>query len=159
MKISISNVFFSSGHFILFENGVCEPLHGHNFRVDVTLEAPLNSAGYVVDFCVVNQILSEILQPFRERLLLPGKSDRLLITRNGAQIEISYRQPDGTPLFWSIPADHCVILDVANTTTELIAQSIARRLWDCLLEQYELERLEVRLEEAPGSDAVCEMSR
>lgn len=157
MKISYSNSFFSSSHFIVFENGFCEPIHGHNFRVDVTVDAPLNSAGYTVDFGVVSQVLSKILQPFRERLLLPGKSDWLSIERNGSQIEISYQQPDGTPLFWSIPADHCVILDVANTTAELISQTIAQRLWDGLIDEYSLNSVEVRLEETPGAVAISEI--
>ena len=153
MKIHCSGGYFSASHFIVFENGFCEPLHGHNFRVEAVIDAPLNVAGYAVDFLAVNQALTKILHPWRERLLLPGHNSDLVIERNGSQIEISYTQPDGSPLFWSIPAEHCVILDVVNTTAELIAQTIATRLWKRLSVKTTLNWLEIRLEETQGCSA------
>ncbi|MBR5710114.1 MAG: 6-carboxytetrahydropterin synthase [Thermoguttaceae bacterium] len=154
MKIACSGGYFSASHFIVFENGFCEPLHGHNFRVEAIIDAPLNAAGYAVDFMAVNQALAKILQPWRERLLLPGNSSDFTIEKNGSQIEITYTQPDGVPLFWSIPADHCVILDVVNTTAELIAQTIAKRLWKRLSAKAKLNWLEIHLEETQGCSAV-----
>lgn len=153
MKIICSGGYFSASHFIVFENGFCEPLHGHNFRVEAVMDAPLNEAGYAIDFNVVNQELTKILQPWRERLLLPGKNTDFTIEKTGSQIEITYTQPDGTPLFWSIPAEHCVILDVVNTTAELIAQTIAIRLWKRLSSKASLNWLEIRLEETQGCSA------
>ena len=154
MKINCSGGYFSASHFIVFENGFCEPLHGHNFRVEATLDAPLNEVGYAVDFLIVNEALKDILQPWRERLLLPGLNKSFSIEKTGAQIEISYAQPDGTPLFWSIPAEHCIILDVVNTTAELLAQTIALRLWKRLSSKALLNWLEIRLEETQGCSAV-----
>ena len=155
MKICCSGGYFSASHFIVFENGFCEPLHGHNFHVEATLDAPLNEAGYAVDFLAVDQALKSILKPWRERLLLPGKNSDFAIERNGSQFEISYTQPDGSPLFWSIPAEHCVILDVVNTTAELLALTIAKRLWNRLSPQPPLNWLEICLEESQGCAAVC----
>ena len=158
MIIRCSGEYFSASHFIAFENGFCEPLHGHNFRVETVLDAPLNKAGYAVDFWTVNQALKSILQPWRERLLLPGNNDDFAIERNGSQIEISYTQPDGTPLFWSIPAEHCVILNIVNTTAELLAQTIAQSLWKRLIPETPLNWLEIRLEETQGCAAVFRIS-
>ena len=155
MKIACSGGYFSASHFIVFENGFCEPLHGHNFRVDAALDAPLNEAGYAVDFLAVNEALKDILQPWRERLLLPRNNLDFSIERNGSQFEISYTQPDGSTLFWSFPAEHCVLLDVFNTTAELLALTIAKRLWDQLSPKTPLNWLEIRLEETPGCAAVC----
>lgn len=155
MIINCSGGYFSASHFIVFENGFCEPLHGHNFHVEATIDAPLNKAGYTVDFLVVNEALKSILEPWRERVLLPRNNLDFSIERNGSQFEISYTQPDGSPLFWSIPAEHCVILDVKNTTTELIALTIAHRLWKRLSPETPLIWLEIRLEETPGCAAVC----
>ena len=155
MIISCSGGYFSASHFIVFENGFCEPLHGHNFHVEATLDAPLNEAGYAVDFLVVNEALKSILEPWRERLLLPRNNKDFSIERNGSQFEISYTQPDGSPLFWSIPAEHCVLLNVVNTTAELLAQTIAKLLWKRLSPQTPLNWLEISLEETQGCAAVC----
>ncbi|MBQ2620895.1 MAG: 6-carboxytetrahydropterin synthase [Thermoguttaceae bacterium] len=155
MKIHCSGEYFSASHFIVFKNGYCESLHGHNFRVEATLDAPLNKAGYAVDFWIVKETLKDILRPWSECLLLPGNNKNFIIEKVGSQIEISYTQPDRTPLFWSIPAKHCVILDVANTTAELLAQTIAQRLWERLSHDAPLNWIEIRLEETQDCSAVC----
>ena len=155
MKISCSGGYFSASHFIVFENGFCEPLHGHNFGVEVVIDAPLNAAGYAVDFLEINEALKEILEPWQERLLLPQKNELLSIRCHETQVEISHTQPDGLPLYWSIPVSHCVFLDVVNTTAELLAQTIAQRLWDRLSVKTPLNWLEIHLEETHDSRAIC----
>lgn len=53
---------FSSAHLLAQIGGKCEELHGHNFRVEVTLAAPdLNESGLLIDFRVVKKWLSVIL--------------------------------------------------------------------------------------------------
>lgn len=45
------NVWFCAAHQVRFDNGQCERLHGHNWRVQVTVRAKkLDHIGYVVDF-------------------------------------------------------------------------------------------------------------
>ena len=53
---------FSSAHLLSQIGGKCEELHGHNFKVEVTVAAAnLNKSGLLIDFRVVKQWLSEIL--------------------------------------------------------------------------------------------------
>ena len=53
---------FSAAHLLAQIGGKCEELHGHNFRVEVTLAAPdLNESGLLIDFRVVKKWLSVIL--------------------------------------------------------------------------------------------------
>ena len=53
---------FSSAHLLAQIGGKCEELHGHNFKVEVTLAAPdLNESGLLIDFRVVKKWLSVIL--------------------------------------------------------------------------------------------------
>jgi len=53
---------FSAAHLLAQIGGKCEELHGHNFRVEVTLAAPdLNKSGLLIDFRVVKKWLNEIL--------------------------------------------------------------------------------------------------
>ena len=53
---------FSSAHLLDQIGGKCEELHGHNFKVEVTVSAPdLKETGLLIDFRVVKKWLGEIL--------------------------------------------------------------------------------------------------
>lgn len=53
---------FSSAHKLADIGGKCEELHGHNFKVEVTVGAPaLNSEGILIDFRKVKRWLQAIL--------------------------------------------------------------------------------------------------
>ena len=53
---------FSSAHLLNQIGGKCEELHGHNFKVEVTVAAEkLNSSGLLIDFREVKKWLHEIL--------------------------------------------------------------------------------------------------
>jgi len=50
--------------------GKCEELHGHNFKVEVTIAAKdLNSSGIIIDFRYVKKWLQEILDNFDHKHL------------------------------------------------------------------------------------------
>lgn len=54
---------FSSGHALRGYKGKCENVHGHNYRVQVTLEGPqLDGIGLLVDFTQVKQVVREIVK-------------------------------------------------------------------------------------------------
>jgi 6-pyruvoyltetrahydropterin/6-carboxytetrahydropterin synthase len=60
-QVSVEETF-SSGHALRGYRGKCENVHGHNYRVRVTLEGPqLDSIGLLVDFTQVKQALREII--------------------------------------------------------------------------------------------------
>jgi 6-pyruvoyltetrahydropterin/6-carboxytetrahydropterin synthase len=75
-QVSVEETF-SSGHALRGYKGKCENVHGHNYRVQVTLAGPqLDSIGLLVDFTelkrVVRGIIAEIdhqflndLEPFK----------------------------------------------------------------------------------------------
>jgi 6-pyruvoyltetrahydropterin/6-carboxytetrahydropterin synthase len=53
---------FSAAHILSQVGGKCEELHGHNFKVELTLGAPdLNQSGLLIDFRLVKKWLGEIL--------------------------------------------------------------------------------------------------
>ena len=53
---------FSAAHMLAAIGGKCEELHGHNFKVEVTVAAQdLNSSGILIDFRLVKKWLQEIL--------------------------------------------------------------------------------------------------
>jgi 6-pyruvoyltetrahydropterin/6-carboxytetrahydropterin synthase len=61
---------FSSAHYLRNYNGVCENLHGHNWKVVVTVEGKtLNETGLLIDFKELKKILKNILQELDHKLL------------------------------------------------------------------------------------------
>jgi 6-pyruvoyltetrahydropterin/6-carboxytetrahydropterin synthase len=54
---------FSAAHVLAEIGGKCEDLHGHNFKVEVTVAASdLDSTGLLIDFRVFKKWLGEILE-------------------------------------------------------------------------------------------------
>jgi 6-pyruvoyltetrahydropterin/6-carboxytetrahydropterin synthase len=53
---------FAAGHALREYKGKCENVHGHNYRVQVTMEGErLNRIGLLVDFVEVKRIVREII--------------------------------------------------------------------------------------------------
>ncbi len=53
---------FSSAHMLADIGGKCEELHGHNFKVEVTVGGQaLNSEGILIDFRLLKKFLKEII--------------------------------------------------------------------------------------------------
>jgi 6-pyruvoyltetrahydropterin/6-carboxytetrahydropterin synthase len=54
---------FSAAHLLSEIGGKCEELHGHNFKVEITVSAEkLNNAGLLIDFRFLKKGLGEILE-------------------------------------------------------------------------------------------------
>ncbi len=61
---------FSAAHRLREYEGTCERLHGHNWQVEVTVEADvLDSRGMAVDFRAIKGALGETLAGFDHRYL------------------------------------------------------------------------------------------
>jgi 6-pyruvoyltetrahydropterin/6-carboxytetrahydropterin synthase len=53
---------FSSGHALRGYKGKCENVHGHNYKLRVTLEGPqLDSIGLLYDFTHLKRVIREIV--------------------------------------------------------------------------------------------------
>ena len=61
---------FDSAHFLTRYHGKCEHMHGHTYRLCVTVEGEMQENGMVVDFSILNKIVKEqVLQKYDHRLL------------------------------------------------------------------------------------------
>jgi 6-pyruvoyltetrahydropterin/6-carboxytetrahydropterin synthase len=60
-EVSVEETF-SSGHALRGYKGKCENVHGHNYRVRVTLAGPkLNDIGLLVDFTDLKRVLRAVI--------------------------------------------------------------------------------------------------
>src|SRR5258708_35529434 len=60
-QVSVEETF-SAGHALRGYRGKCENVHGHNYRVRVTVEGPrLDSIGLLCDFTELKRVIREII--------------------------------------------------------------------------------------------------
>ncbi|MBI5327236.1 MAG: 6-carboxytetrahydropterin synthase QueD [Deltaproteobacteria bacterium] len=61
---------FAAAHNLRGYEGECENLHGHNWKVEVTVESKgLNNIGLAVDYKILKKILKEILDNLDHKYL------------------------------------------------------------------------------------------
>jgi 6-pyruvoyltetrahydropterin/6-carboxytetrahydropterin synthase len=61
---------FAAGHALRNYKGKCENVHGHNYRVEVTLHGPeLNEIGLLVDFVDLKRVLNAVIERMDHQFL------------------------------------------------------------------------------------------
>ena len=71
VRISKEDLVFSAAHFITYAGNICEPLHGHNYRLAVEVSGPLDENQYVIDFILLHDMTKAIVDELDHRVLLP----------------------------------------------------------------------------------------
>ena len=145
---------FSAAHFITFDGDVCEPLHGHNYRVWAEVEGPLDENQYVIDFIALRDGLKTITDSLDHHMLLPTSHPRIHVTTAGDEVQVQFEDRR-----WVFPRGDCILLPVPNTTAELVAQYIGRRLLDDLERSTGTrpEMLRVGVDENNGQWGICDL--
>ena len=154
VRIFRENLVFSAGHFITVQGDVCERTHGHNYRVAAEVHGPLDENHYVVDFLTLRQILRTILEELDHHMLLPTEHPLIRVEADSREVEVRFDERR-----WVFPRSDCVLLPMPNTTTELLARHLGRRLLDELEARCGIRPSLVRIEveECHGQSAVCEL--
>jgi 6-pyruvoyltetrahydropterin/6-carboxytetrahydropterin synthase len=68
-QVSVEEMF-SAGHALRGYKGKCENVHGHNYRVRITLEGPqLDSIGLLVDFTHLKFAIRDIIRALDHQFL------------------------------------------------------------------------------------------
>ena len=155
VRLCKESMVFSSAHFITFGGQVCERLHGHNYRVEVHVFGDLDENQYVVDFIALRDSLQQIVTELDHYMLLPTDHPLIGVAAGEKEVEVTFEDRR-----WVFPRGDCVLLPVSNTTTELIARYIGRRLLDDLERKTgtRVGRLRVAVDENGGQWGVCEMT-
>ncbi|RLN96832.1 hypothetical protein BBJ28_00017631, partial [Nothophytophthora sp. Chile5] len=83
-KVHVSKDYmkFNAAHFIAYK------LHGHNYRVAVTITGAVGPDGYVVDFGEIKKISRVICKDLNESFLVPMNSDSLKISFDGTNVHL-----------------------------------------------------------------------
>jgi 6-pyruvoyltetrahydropterin/6-carboxytetrahydropterin synthase len=144
---------FSSAHFTLFD-ATMERLHGHNYRVQITVKARRLRQGLLLDFGVLKQEARRLCADLDEVLLVPGECSELELAQSGTEVELRIRGKR-----YVLPAEDCRVLPVPNMSCECLAayfcHTLIERL-EPLLRQAGVLSLAATVEESPGQNGRCE---
>jgi 6-pyruvoyltetrahydropterin/6-carboxytetrahydropterin synthase len=146
---------FAAAHFITMRGHKCEALHGHNYRVGVTVEGALDAeCRWVMDFSVLKDILRPLVKAVDHRVLLPTRNPKLVVEQRNGQIRVAVF---GEPRY-VFPERDCVLLEIENTTAELLAEYFGLQVRSALSGQgyTQIVRLVIEVEESTGQSAFWE---
>ena len=151
-RVSVTKDYlvFSSAHFITFAGHRCEGLHGHNYRVAVTIEGGLDpEAWFVFDFVELKRIMKRLCDEIDHLVLLPLESDRVKVFEEGETVRVDV---DGKPRY-VFPRRDCALLPIPNTTVEMLAKLLTSRLRQEVNAAKSLTAIEMQVEENFGQTA------
>jgi len=153
-KVSVrkEDLVFAAAHFITLPGHRCESLHGHNYRTGVEIEGGLEpEVWYVYDFVALKQLMRRLTGELDHKVLLPTTNPVLGVRKAGDTVTVSC---DGQQRY-TFPTADCVLLPIANTTVEMLAQYLVGRVRDELraARAVHLASVAIEVEETFGQSA------
>ncbi|MHA1950699.1 MAG: 6-pyruvoyl trahydropterin synthase family protein [Candidatus Thorarchaeota archaeon] len=122
VRVKDQRMHFSASHFLI-SGGEVENLHGHNYTMKIKLTGPLNDDGMVYDFRGVKSKALEICKILDHKVLLPGESEDIKVTKSDEFIEVFVGAKR-----YVFPEEDCVIIPTRATTAELLAQYVLEQM-------------------------------
>ena len=157
VQVSKDYLVFASAHFITFKGHQCETLHGHNYRVGVSVEGAVDSEClFVLDFSVLKRIVRELVDAIDHKVLLPINNPKLAYAEANDRVTVSYF---GEPTY-VFPKRDCALLPIQNSTAEMLAEYLAIGVRSRLARDgfTHLTALELEVEENYGQSATYRTS-
>ena len=156
VRVTKDHLVFSAGHFITVAGTICERLHGHNYRVTAEVFGPLDENEYVVDFIALRDTLREIVLELDHRMLLPTRHPQIRVTADDREVTAVFEDRR-----WVFPRGDCLLLDVVQTTAELLARHIGQQLLARLEKRanYRADRMRIAVDECEGQEGVYDWRR
>lgn len=156
IKAASPHLRFSAAHFIYFDDGSCETLHGHDYRVVVELTGRPSQAGLLFDFLHLERIVRDILLPLDHRVLIPCDTSKIHVSEQDGEVRLA-----SAGKRWCLPREDCCLLPVPNTTAENLVAYLGEAVRSALQEAPEfpttaVNRLRVELFESDAFSAVWE---
>ena len=155
VRVTKDYLVFCSGHFISYNGSECERLHGHNYRVAVSVDGQLDENFYLFDFIALKNLMRALTDELDHHMLLPTKNPVIRVEANPEEVQVHFRGKR-----WIFPREDCILLPIENTTAELLAKYLGNRLLQDLrhLHQFEPEVLRMEVEENIGQSATYQWS-
>jgi 6-pyruvoyltetrahydropterin/6-carboxytetrahydropterin synthase len=144
---------FAAAHFLIFEDGSREELHGHNYQVQMSVDGALSEGNDVfIDFLHIKPLLKRVCDSIDHRTLLPENNPFLSLNVSEPEVLATFHTGDR----WIFPRRDVIILPLPNTSVERLSQYICKQTLLALAEIYpdaKIQRVAVSVEESRGQCA------
>ncbi|HVT27981.1 MAG TPA: 6-carboxytetrahydropterin synthase, partial [Lacipirellulaceae bacterium] len=108
----------------------------------------------VIDFLFVRAKLREIVTELDHYVMLPTEHPQIRVEDHGGEVVATFADRR-----WTFPSGDCRLLPIANTTAELVAAYIGKRLHESLgSAAANVRRLQVAVDECDGQMGVWQWS-
>ena len=148
VHVSKDYLIFCAAHFITYE-GESEPLHGHNYRVSVTVEGGLQGDEYVFNFVTLKRLMRTLVDQLDHRTLLPESNPCFNITRENSEVTVLVENRR-----YVLPESDVLLLPLSNTTAEKLAEYLAGQLRAKIGDTVNLTACEMEVSEVEGQSAI-----
>ena len=150
IRLAKQNMKFSAGHFTIFSATERERLHGHNFTVEVDIEARMLGNGMCFDYGLYKDRVVALCRELNEWVILPTRSPHLRIKEDGDHV---YAHFNGQRI--PFLRSDVLLLPIANATLEEFAWWFLQRLAEDrdALRAHAIDAIEVRVLSGPGQSA------
>ena len=145
---------FASCHFLIFADGSREPLHGHNYQVQVKVDGDIVKGDIVIDFIPFKPMVKRFCDELDHLTILPQLNPHLEIDITDRGVEV--RHTDGS--YFCFPPQDVLLLPLPNTSTEMLAKYLSGRILKGIREeipQANIHALEVQVAESSGQSGIC----
>lgn len=146
---------FAAAHFLIFDDGTREELHGHNYHATFQVEGLMGEGNDLfMDFLHVKPMVKAVCDSLDHRTIMPESNPHLVITEDDPRHWlVTYQNTDR----WIFPKRDTLILPIPNTSSERLAQYLCQQTLLKLAQQYpkaSIRFIEFTVEESRGQAAV-----
>ena len=92
IEISKEYLHFAAAHFTIFNAQERENLHGHNFHVNLDIQAPVGDDGLTFDYNILKTALKALCDRMDEQVLMPQHSPFLEIEEDPEYIVVTFNK-------------------------------------------------------------------
>ena len=134
---------------ILAHGDTCEPLHGADFCVQVTLQGDLGTTGRMIDFHTVTLVVHRFCMSVHRRILLPLDNPTLTVRQDGEVWHATHGMRR-----WTFPTCDVAVFRVVNLTNEMLARLCLAEVRGALQDDVEagvLRDIEVAVSDPEGT--------
>lgn len=142
----------------VFPDGSKEPLHGHNYITEVTIDLPPSQTLLkdFIPFAPFKSAIKAICEQWDEKVLLPQLCPFLQIQGPESGVSNESLEFILCKKRYVLPLDEAVFLNVENVTSETLAQEFLLQFLETLRREQLINKvigIQVRIDESPGQGA------
>ena len=147
IEIDKEDIKFSAAHFTIFSATERERLHGHNFKVFMSVVAPVHDDGLCFSYHLLKDRLRDFCNSLDEYTILPAHSPNMSVEDDGNTFVANH---NGDVMRF-LKTD-TKVLPVRNTTVEELSHFILETLREDqqFVQENEIQHMLVKVSSGPG---------